>query len=238
MKGRLMTAVHGRLESGGDPASLLIFEFYLTTTKGRFTKSTITVTFEDGSGQSDNDPEVYNLAPSGEYALNKATDSRDVTHGLDATLNANPIPAVGGSLGYHWTMTKAEHRSHSAKLNGMSRRLKIAGEENAAMWVMEEDLDSKEGIPTFLRTVIVLRHDPDECGEFRFSLKIEAMEKREDIKFFFSSNKPFVSQMMQPLSLDPKVFVGIKKEGVNPNELGKLCLDNEFIVRLAKILSV
>lgn len=234
VKGNLIMAFHGNLEPCGDPASLLIFEFNLTAPNGRrFTKATITITFEDGTGPNSNDPEVYDLGPRGVFALNKATDSKDVTHAVDAAINATPIPAAGGSLGYHWTMSKTVSRTHSAILNGMSRRFKSSGEETTAMWVMEEDPVLGEGVPFFLRTAVVLRHDADECGEFRFFLEIDAAEKKP---LFYGKSKP--SKMLKPLVLDPKVFAYMKKEGVDTNKLGSLNLESEYVVRMAKALVV
>jgi len=235
VKGKLMKAVHGTLKKGGDPASLLIFEFNLTTPNGRrFKKATIAITFEDGQGPCANDPEVYDLAPNGQYTLNKETDSKDITHAIDAAINANPVPVLGGNFGYHWTMSKTVQKTHSATLNGMSRIIKLGGEETRAMWVMEEDPVKVTGIPTFLRTVVVLRHDPDDCGEFRFSLEIDATESTL-LPFYGKSNQ---SRMINPFDLDPKVFDSTQMEGVDTKKLGALVLDNEFVVRLAGALTV
>ena len=229
VKAKLMSAVHGTLDPAGDPATLLIFEFYLTTSNGRrFKKSTITIAFEDGQGTSASDPEVYKISPEGQFTLNKQTDSKDVTHGVDAAVNGG-TPGVGGNLGYHWTIGKTVSREHSATLNGMSRRLKTYGEETSAVWMMEEDAVKGGGIPTFMRAAVLLRHCESE--EFRFSVEIDTVES----KFFRGHSR---SKMLNSLSIDPKIAATMQKEGVDTTNLGTLELGSECLVRLATALTI
>ncbi|KAI1824957.1 hypothetical protein F4861DRAFT_215998 [Xylaria intraflava] len=230
VKANLMKAIRGTLKDGGDPATLLIFEFYLNTFNGnRFKKASITVTFEDAQGPSANDPEVYEFAPAGSFVLNRETDSRETSHAVDAAVNA-----MGVETGYHWTMTKPTQKTHSATLKGMSRRSKTFGEAETALWVMEEDPVKRAGVPTFLRAAIVLRHDPDECGEFRFQLEIDAVESRNFP--FFGKSKP--SRMLSPFDLDPKVLVAAEQGGVDTKNLGALALESHTLVTLAQALTV
>ncbi|KAI1122611.1 hypothetical protein F5Y10DRAFT_253764 [Nemania abortiva] len=231
-KAKLMSGIHGTLRQGGDPASLLIFEFDLTHHDTQFKSATIKITFEDGTGPSAFDPEVYNISPRGFCALDRKTDSKEVTHGADAAINANPISAIGLNLAYHWTMSGNTQKSHFATLNGMSRRVKGTGEETRAMWVMKEDPVEHGGIPTFLRTAVVLRHDPNDCCEFRFSLEIDAQESKS---FFYGKSKQ--SRMHNPYELDPKILAAAKMEGVNTEEIAAIPLDAEFIVRMARDLA-
>ncbi|KAJ8130645.1 hypothetical protein O1611_g2981 [Lasiodiplodia mahajangana] len=213
IKAKLMTAIPGTLKEGGDPATLLVFEFNLTTFNGnRFKKATITVTFEDDKGPSANDPEVYEFAPAGSFSLNVETDSKDVTHAIDAAVNA-----MGVDAGYHWTMGQTTKNAHSATLKGMSRRLKTFGEAETVMWVMEEDRIKRVGVPTFLRAAVVLRHDPDAYGEFRFQLEIDALESR-NFPFFGRSS---LSRMLKPFDLNPQVLASAEKEGVDAKNLGQ-----------------
>jgi hypothetical protein len=228
VKAKLMIAVHGTLEPNSDPTSLLIFEFYLTTPNGRrFKKSTITITFEDDKGPSEFDPEVYQISPEGKFTLNKQTDSEDITHAVDAAVNG--VPVTGGSLGYHWTMSRTVNREHSATLNGMSRKIKTYGEETSAVWVMEEDPVKGEGVPTFLRAAVLLRHEESE--KFRFSVEIDTAEN----KLFYGSS---TSKMVNPLSIDPNIIASVKKKGVDPTNLGSVDLGSEYLVKLATALTI
>ena len=229
VKAKLMIAVHGTLEPDNGPASLLVFEFYLTPYSGRrFKKSTITIKFEDCQGPSASDPEVYRISPDGTFALNKKTDSKNVTHAIDTAINGG-IASVEGSLGYHWTMGRTINQEHSASLNGMSRRLKTYGEETSAVWVIEEDSAEQKGIPPFLRTAVLLRHM--ESKGFRFSLEIDTVED----KFFYGC---MTSRMMNPLGIDPKIIATIEKEGVDNTNLGSLDLGSESLVKLATALTI
>ena len=83
-----------------------------------------------------------------------------------------------------------------------------------------------------LRTAVVLRHDPDEGGEFNFSLEIDAKEA----KLFYGKSKP--SKMLKPLVLDPKVFALMNKEGVDTDKLGTLNLESQYKATFAKALNI
>lgn len=174
VKVKLVRVIPGTFDEDGDLAALLVFEFHFHMPSDRRSKHTlITVTFEDEKGPSILDPEVYRISPEGRYALDKVTNSKDASHAVGAVVNGG----ASVELGYHWKMDQSIEKEHSGTLRGLSRRFKIYGEETSAVWEIEEDPVKEEGIPTFLRTALILRLD-DESDKFQFTVEIETRESK------------------------------------------------------------
>ncbi|KAL7896113.1 hypothetical protein HDV63DRAFT_414474 [Trichoderma sp. SZMC 28014] len=230
VKAKLVRVIPGTFDEGSDPAALLVFEFHFHMPSGRrFKHSLITVTFEDEDGPSGLDPEVHRISPEGRYALDKVTISKDVSHAIDATVNGG-VDFAGMELGYHWKMHQKVENEHSGTLRGLSRRLKTYGEETSAIWEIEEDPVAKEGIPTFLRTAIVLRLD-DGSGRFHFTVEIET---RENKLLFFGSKSS--SRMVDPFNIDPESIPLAKKENIDTANLREADLSSQCVVKLATSL--
>ncbi|KFY88352.1 hypothetical protein V498_06811 [Pseudogymnoascus sp. VKM F-4517 (FW-2822)] len=222
VKAKLVRVIPGTFDEDGGPAALLVFEFNFHMPSGRrFKHALITVTFEDGKGASILDPEVYRISPEGRYALDKVTDPKDVSHTVDAAVNGG-ITGASVELGYHWKMDRNTETKHSGTLRGLSRRFKTYGEETSAVWEMEEDpVIKEEGIPTFLRTAVILRLD-DESDGFQFTVEIETCES----KLFFGSRSS--SRKIDPFVVDPGSIPLAKKEKINTTNLGEADLSSQL----------
>lgn len=230
VKAKLVRVIPGTFDEDGDPAALLVFEFHFhMPSRRRFKHTLITVTFEDEKGASILDPEVYRISPEGRYALDKVTDSKDVSYAVDAAVNGGVLGA-SAELGYHWKMDRNIEKEHSGTLRGLSRRFKTYGEETSAVWEIEEDPIKEEGIPTFLRTAVILRLD-DESDRFQFTVEIETRES----KLFFGSRSS--SRKIDPFSVDPGSIPLAKKEKIDTANLGEVDLSSQCVVRLATLLN-
>lgn len=231
VKAKLVRVIPGTFDEDGDPAALLVFEFYFYMPSGRrFKHSLITITFEDEKGPSSLDPEVYRISPEGRFAINKEKDSKDVSHGVDAAVNGGVL-GFNLDVGYHWKMERKVERDHSGTLHGMSRRFKTFGEETSAVWELEEDPVKNEGIPSFLRTAVLLRLD-DESDKFQFTVEIETRES----KLFWGSKTS--SRKINPFSIDPTSITVAKKEKVDTANLGEVELSSQYVVKLATPITV
>jgi len=94
-----------------------------------------------------------------------------VTDRFGVELNAG-LPQAGGKLSYGREMQSVQTHEHSVSLTGQTKLLnKDSGDDNAALWTMAEDPKKKLGIPSFLRTAIILRRKPGR--KFSFSLEAE-----------------------------------------------------------------
>ncbi|KAL7933897.1 hypothetical protein V8C35DRAFT_42762 [Trichoderma chlorosporum] len=170
MRANIAGITHGEFTPDGDPATLLIFEFRFISMQSsrRFTSCKISVTFSDASGDAELQPEVCRIAPEGVFALNKTTLIKSVTRTLDGRLGGpeNPFSA---NAGYKWEMSERKQKDHWTRLSGTKKLLRGSHQDDAAMWSMEENKNKKDGIPTFLRTAILLRRETDAP----FSLQVD-----------------------------------------------------------------
>jgi hypothetical protein len=243
VKGKLMHAVHGTLTPKGRPATLLIFEFDLTAQDAaRFKKATVRVIFEDSEGQPEDGPEIHKYSPKGLFAVNRETETSDVSHAVDAGASAAPVPALSFNLGYHWTLSNTKKKTHAARLNGTTDSTRRDGEETIVLWNINEDPTTKE-IPTFLRTAVVLRHNPYDPGQgsrkFNVTIEFEGLVGKSG---WISGSSQLHEKMHEPMELSPDVFpeeaareLGLEKLTAN---LGGLELDSQYMVRVAQILNV
>lgn len=101
MYGYLHATIHGHFLDREDElqaGSLIILDwnFMPRDPKKRFKFVRINVVFAGPDGcKADEDPAVYQMAPTGTYPLVKTTYTKDVKKGLEASLGAE----FGGSIG-------------------------------------------------------------------------------------------------------------------------------------------
>ncbi len=173
LRASLVSVTHGDFMPDGDGASLLIFEFNFTSINRsrRFTNVQITLTFNDESGNVKNRPEVWAIAPQGKFAINKTTSTKDVKQSLNASLNGE-IAGVGGQLGYAWETSQVKETEHSTTLVGQKRIFADWGKDNGVIWSLEEDAKKKDGVPSFLRSAVLLRRRDDV--RFSFTIDVES----------------------------------------------------------------
>jgi hypothetical protein len=173
LRASLASVTHGDFSPNHDDgASLLVFEFrFLSNSGRRFKKATITLVFDDASGDLRNRPEVHAIAPpEGKIAINKATSTKDVKHQFNAGLNVG-VTGGGGELGYAWEASQVKETTHATTLTGFKRRDGDWGAPNMARWIIEEDHVARDGIPTFLRAAVLLRRRDDV--PFKFTIGVE-----------------------------------------------------------------
>lgn len=194
---------NGTLNSDDDPATLLVFEFRFVSMKSsrRFIRSTITLTFEDASGNPKLHPEVYRIAPEGSFALNKTTTVKNIKQSANAGLNAG-FSGVGGNAGYVWEMEESKDRDHWTRLSGVKKLLlREYGDDNAVIWSLEENKDKMDGIPSFFRAAVLLRRLDDV--PFRFTIKVRTdVDFISEIRTLVGLEKP---DPVDPVEIDPNV---------------------------------
>lgn len=166
----------------------------------RFVQDTITLDFEDAGENPKFHLEVYRIAPEGSFALNKTTTLKNIKHNANAGLNVE-ISGVGKNVGYSWDLEKTKGRDRWTKLLGIKRLLREYGKDNAVLWSMEENKDTKNGIPSFFWTAVLLRRS--ENVSFSFTIKVRAEVNFVDkVKTLFGLKKP---DPVNPVRIDPDV---------------------------------
>ncbi|KAK0767067.1 hypothetical protein N5P37_000800 [Trichoderma harzianum] len=165
LRAALVNVTHGNFTPAEDAASLLIFHFSFIAVNSshRFTSGQIKLVFNDESGDDRNRPEVFAIAPQGKFAINKAVSTKDVKQSLTASLKGE-FTGVGGELG----------TEHATTLTGSKRLLETGwGKDNSAIWTLAEDPKLKQGIPSFLRTAVLLRRRDEVPFSFNITVNTD-----------------------------------------------------------------
>ncbi|KAK6330872.1 hypothetical protein TWF718_003069 [Orbilia javanica] len=152
---------HGTLRQDGDLATLLVFEFRFISTslkeKRRFKSASITLKFEDVGGDERLEPEVFRIAPENSHYLNPTTRTRDISHSFGGGVFGG-LDIAGAELGYEMEFHETKLSNHATRLSGMKRVSgRSYGNPNTVIWSLRENTHMKDGIPSFLRTSILLR---------------------------------------------------------------------------------
>jgi len=173
LRATLVGVTHGDFQEDGDAATLLIFEFNFISMNQlrRFTNVQITLTFNDESENVKNRPEVFEIAPKGKFAINKATSTKDVKNSVNTSLNGG-FAGVSGQLGYVWETSQVKEKEHATTLVGVKRLFAKWGKDNGVIWGLEEDPKKKDGVPSFLRAAVLLRRKADV--PFSFTIDVDS----------------------------------------------------------------
>jgi len=233
LRATLVGVTHGDFQPDGDAATLLIFEFNFISMNQlrRFTNVQITLTFNDESENVKNRPEVFEIAPKGKFAINKATSTKDVKHSVNTSLNGN-VAGVGGQLGYVWEMSQVKEKEHATTLAGVPRLFAKWGKDNGVIWNLEEDPKKKDGVPSFLRAAVLLRRKADV--PFSFTIDVESgVDLGGKFRRLLGKEKP---EPVDPVQLDENT--DLDELGINGLDPATTDLNNMKEMDIAKHANV
>ncbi|RSL99033.1 hypothetical protein CEP52_010009 [Fusarium oligoseptatum] len=179
----LVTVVHGSLTDSasprGAPATLVISDFrFLPSKARRFTWAKITYKFSGLSpelgGVGGTGPAVVKLAPGGHFSLHPSPVHVEKGWNTGAALGV-PVGPVAPSVTFGWELKKSYDVEDQVSLSGVARLMgRDTGPKNTAIWELGENETTGGGIPTRLRTAIVLKHKVLEANaRFQATVKIE-----------------------------------------------------------------
>ncbi|XXH01491.1 hypothetical protein Hte_007851 [Hypoxylon texense] len=186
----LETVVHGTLTPDGTPATLLVLKFsFHPGRKGkRFKSAEIKMTFHRGHGSAKS-PNVHKIAPDGAWGVEPIEVGFGVDHGPKVNLDSGQGP----SIGYEGHFTKNYGKKTYARVEGARRSFgrDRSADKNSATWNLYENDVTKDGIPTLLKTAVLIEREKafgDPVGErFWATLEIqgepalsERMEEHKD----------------------------------------------------------
>ncbi len=211
----LHSVTHGTLVSGGESATLIImdFSFHGSQQEGRrYREATINIRFtESGTVNEDTDPIVFQIAPSGSLTYNplkvQQSQSTTIQNNIQAGLGASPV-SLGIGLGFE--KSAVVEKTDAAKLFGSPRiDGRNRGKPNSVRWTLLENRHEEGGIPSQLRTAILLSPRTDQG--FRASVSLElAVDIRSRIKYLFG----------QIMKIDPVFFAAKEKRtNLRPKDL-------------------
>ncbi|GAP88739.1 hypothetical protein SAMD00023353_1201570 [Rosellinia necatrix] len=172
----LIAAIHGKAVDKdtprGGPATLIVTDFWFSPGRQsrRFTWARITFTFH-GEG-ADAGPSVTNVAPKGHFSLHPMPVQIEKERSAEVSLEAPVGPVVPGAS-FGWALKKAFEKTDQVSLSGITRlQGRDFGPKNTAIWTLMENSTAESGIPTRLRTAILLKRKTCQT-KFRASVNIE-----------------------------------------------------------------
>lgn len=221
VQGELVNVIHGLASPDGRPATLIVAEFRFLSADNarRFREATIELLFAeslDPKSKGFDDPEVVRIAPMERNSLNRTTEAWTTTRSssASATIGAE-IANLGGSLS--WEIRKSFEKEYRAIVNGAIRiEGRNYGTKNQARWNLLENPNSRDGIPSLLRTVVLLlrKDDEDFFATIKIKAKVDILHSLyskfqnvlgttpKDDPVFFDPDLPPVGEIPEGLELD------------------------------------
>ncbi|KAL6832279.1 hypothetical protein V8C40DRAFT_234573 [Trichoderma camerunense] len=242
LRAALVNVTHGSFTPDKDAASLLIFHFSFIAANSshRFTSAQIKLVFNDESGDDRNRPEVFAIAPQGKFAINKAVSTKDVKQSLTASLKGE-FTGVGGELGYVWETTQVQSTEHATTLTGSKRLLETGwGKDNSAVWTLAEDSKLKQGIPSFLRTAVLLRRRDEVPFSFNITVNTD-VDIGSKLRQLIGRERPDPIdpvQLAESTDLDKLGITSLNPEVVDLTNMKQLDLEKHAKIVVATLLDV
>ncbi|KAF4624937.1 hypothetical protein G7Y89_g13235 [Cudoniella acicularis] len=178
VQAELGDVVHGYMNENGDAATLLVisFRFLSPSRQRRFRQAEIEVQFNDQLGRHDHDPEVVRVAPDGHFQLNPTTRLEETS--VSAGVGIQGGPATGFiSVGAQatWERRKTLEFTDATSLTGSRhRRGRNYGAMNTMRLVMDENPGQKDGVPSQLRGLVMLKRDAPDAP-FLMQLRVKTV---------------------------------------------------------------
>lgn len=180
----LVEVVHGNMFQGKDLATLIIVDFRFTSTDAsrRFRYAEIIYKFRDSDPSDADPPRVHQIAPDGEFSMNRTEKTQQLTRGANATAGSGFGPA-NVSLGLTWNLVETETRVDQARLTGFKKVFeRNRAPPQTAWWSLHENPNDRNGIPNFLRAAILLKRKTNDrfCSTLTIKAKADMRYKFQD----------------------------------------------------------
>jgi len=263
VQGDLVTVIHGKYTAEGPPATLIIAEFrFLSADNSRdFRQATITFKFSHPQSKDLRCPEVVAIAPVGDtfllpnylkicahhmcwrtqfdrFSMNPTNLTEEVKHTANLSTEAKATVGVGVSGGVGWELTRTIDKKDCGTLIGAIRAERRSGGpaiRNTARWALAENRSQHDGLPSYLRTAILLKRKDNE--KFQANINVQA-----DVNVAYAienSLRNFLGQTVDPVYFDPYLNPMVKLPlDVDPNNLSALKIENIGTVRSTTLLTM
>lgn len=167
--------IHGDFEpDNDDAATLIVLEFNFDARKVARRIKFVKTTFQFSSfNPRDPEPEVFKISPVGNLVLvpTKQMEERRATTG--GNLAAAPFPGVEAGLNISLEKNVSLETTDATRVVGsIDLRGRDYGKKNSVSWSLMENDTTKTGVPTLLRSAILLKRQHDE--KFQCTCKIDA----------------------------------------------------------------
>jgi hypothetical protein len=185
-KATIAMLYHGTLTPNGEEATLLIvdFRFLKDNNSDRFLNAKMRLFFRDlDEEDAASSPLVYRIAPEDSFSIEPGVDVWKITQ----TGKLGISGGYGGVSGKAEMDIKREGKTevqHSILLTG-KKKLETGGflGETMAVWSLDEDKVKSEGIPTVLRTAVLLKRPPGRSFKIDTELETEVNWRAKFVTF-------------------------------------------------------
>lgn len=169
--------VHGYLEDGTGPATLIVHDFQFDPRKVARRIRSVDIEFfyysTDGT-----QPEVLNVAPNGRMTLVETSQTETKTSSTDLSAGADSFGAQIG-VGHKWEKTVNREITDATRIIGsMDLKKRNYGKPNTASWTLLENASAETGVPAHLRVAILLRHEETEFQcQYQIKSRVDLVSK-------------------------------------------------------------
>ncbi|KAK7931145.1 hypothetical protein PG985_001857 [Apiospora marii] len=171
--------VHGYLEHGIGPATLIVHDFQFDPRKVARRITSVDIEFFYYSTDGGAPPEVLNVAPNGRMTLVETTQTETKTSSTDLSAGAETFGAqVGGSRKWEKTIN-CETTDATRIIGSMDLKKRNYGKPNTASWTLLENTSAETGVPAHLRVAILLkRYDETEFQcQYQIKSRVDLVSK-------------------------------------------------------------
>jgi len=202
------------------------FQFMGSTAEGRrFRKVDLQVSFaRDGQPiGSDSDPVVCQISPFGTFAKDGTSKEVETKTFGTATAGLTPglLPATFGISGGFEKRTVVDRKKHTRLHGARWIEGREWGPQNAARWMVSENENQEDGIPSKIRTAILVK--PRSEDGFLAKVTIKAV-----VGLLYSLRKLFGEEVVDPVLFgaeSERVNLGSIPDGVVADNLSACNLD-------------
>lgn len=173
---RCLDVIHGLFSLESEAfATLIVLEFRFDARKHaqRFKSVDIALEFE-GMKAGESGPEVYRIAPDGRMSLVPTTEHEEVKRNASLQLGgAAPVGGLtaAGVLGWEKSVSRHTH-DQTTVVGSIDLKGRNWGKSNSASWTLLENGTTKTGVPTLLKTAVLLKRT--DKSPFQCVVKIDA----------------------------------------------------------------
>ncbi|KAK4862847.1 hypothetical protein LT330_002980 [Penicillium expansum] len=195
--------IHGRLSPESSDeweyATFLVYDFFFNAMQ-RFRRiASVNITFEFSSSEPGTPgPQIYAASPFGQYSMMEV--EQEETYMREGEAKADVSPVTGANLGgsYKWSREISRTTTHDTRLIGNTITDKY-GREIGVNWALLENDETNTGVPSFMRTAILLKRQQNTDFECSVKIKTTADWKTELKRFSASKGKD------DPILFDPEL---------------------------------
>ncbi|KNG85641.1 hypothetical protein ANOM_006032 [Aspergillus nomiae NRRL 13137] len=220
VQANITSVLHGTLTPDGDYATLLVIEYRFQgslTRSTRFKSAMIKVKFTTTEDDLRGRPIVRSVAPDGTFFLNSET--ADITDTLSANgsakVGAGPV-ILGVDAGWERS-TSVKRESHTTLVGTTWIDGRDAGKPNMGRWKLTENKSKKDGIPSMLRTAILVTQKVPLAFQAIVSIQTEAnlaYALKKEARSFIGGKKVDIVDPVNFAAGEARQSVGVGLPGV------------------------